>query len=365
MTKLKVGILTFHRCINYGSYWQARSLAEGIKAFGHDVEILDHYSGSVNISEWKCALQPTLPTPVPSADKKLYRQKVEKFFQAFEKLPLSRPFPLDNPRQMDDYNIVITGSDEVWNLFHPWYKNYSTFFFGDELRADKLISYAASFGNYSAWWGLEQYWSKKLYQFSSISVRDENARALVHHTTGIQPAVVLDPCLQFTSDAKKLKSNTDKKAVIVYGHNFSHSFIKKMQKWAKKAGRKLVSIGYRNDWADEQWLTAGPEDFELAMLNAEAIVTNFFHGCVFALRNEKPFACETSEYRSIKVPDLLNQTGSENHLINEFTKDAEINKMLSDPLNSNILQNIKDLRKNSTDFLIHALGNKEEYARLD
>ena len=25
------GVLTFHRCINYGSYWQARCLMEGLR----------------------------------------------------------------------------------------------------------------------------------------------------------------------------------------------------------------------------------------------------------------------------------------------------------------------------------------------
>jgi hypothetical protein len=27
----RVGVLTFHRCINYGSYWQARCLVEGLR----------------------------------------------------------------------------------------------------------------------------------------------------------------------------------------------------------------------------------------------------------------------------------------------------------------------------------------------
>ena len=31
--------------------------------------------------------------------------------------------------------------------------------------------------------------------------------------------------------------------------------------WARAAGLRLVSFGYRNDWADAQWLDAGPEDF--------------------------------------------------------------------------------------------------------
>ena len=31
---MKIGVLTFHRCINYGSYWQARSLVEGLRSRG-------------------------------------------------------------------------------------------------------------------------------------------------------------------------------------------------------------------------------------------------------------------------------------------------------------------------------------------
>ena len=32
---MKVGVLTFHRCINFGSYWQARCLVEGLRSRGH------------------------------------------------------------------------------------------------------------------------------------------------------------------------------------------------------------------------------------------------------------------------------------------------------------------------------------------
>lgn len=68
----RIGILTFHRCINYASYWQARCLAEGIRARGHEVEILDPDSRRVSLAEWKCALRPVLPTPVPKRDRLLY-----------------------------------------------------------------------------------------------------------------------------------------------------------------------------------------------------------------------------------------------------------------------------------------------------
>ena len=44
----------------------------------------------------------------------------------------------------------------------------------------------------------------------------------------------------------------------------------------------LVSLGYDNDWADEQRIAEGPEAFARAMGAARAVVTNFFHGCVFS-----------------------------------------------------------------------------------
>ena len=59
----KIGVLTFHRCINYGSYWQARCLVEGLRAAGHDAILLDHVSERVNRAEWRCALSPHLPAP--------------------------------------------------------------------------------------------------------------------------------------------------------------------------------------------------------------------------------------------------------------------------------------------------------------
>src|SRR4051794_6038384 len=68
----RIGVLTYHRCINYGSYWQARCLAEGLRARGHDAVLLDHHCAWATRAEWRCALQPLLPARGPSADLALY-----------------------------------------------------------------------------------------------------------------------------------------------------------------------------------------------------------------------------------------------------------------------------------------------------
>ena len=86
---LRVGVLTFHRCINYGSYWQARCLVEGLRARGHDAVLLDHHDDAVARAEWRCAFQPSLPERSRIEDLPRYKEKGRKFLAAFDALPQS------------------------------------------------------------------------------------------------------------------------------------------------------------------------------------------------------------------------------------------------------------------------------------
>lgn len=359
MTGLKTGVLTFHRCINYGSYWQARCLAEGLQLRGHNATILDHHSSRVNRAEWRCAFQPVLPTPVPASDYPLYKEKIRRFFQAFEGLPLSKPFPLMQPQEMDDYDVVVVGSDEVWNLFHPWYSN-CPLFYGEGLKTQRLVSYAASFGNHPADWRLDAEWAEKLFRFDAISVRDENSRQHIQNVLQFDPELVLDPCLQFDiADEEVEMIALPERYLAVYGHNFSDSFQAQVRQYARARKLPLISIGYHNDWADEQWLTAGPLEFAGFLKNAGAVATNFFHGCVFALRNAKPFVCETSSYRSFKVQGLMETIGGEAHLVTEETPAAVYRQRLEEPLAKTILENIHRLRQHSAAYLDRALDAQQ------
>ena len=182
----KIGVLTFHRCINYGSYWQARCLVEGLRSRGFDAELLDHHSDDVERAELRCAFQPKLPERSPRSDLRSYGAKARLFHDAFRRLPLSRRFSLHQPEQAGSYDAIVVGSDEVWNFRHPWYGS-KPIFFGDGLKADRLVSYAASFGNHSAWHGIHGEWAAKLDNFSAISVRDENSSQLVREGIGAEP----------------------------------------------------------------------------------------------------------------------------------------------------------------------------------
>ncbi len=352
---LKIGVLTFHRCINYGSYWQARCLVEGLRSRGYNATILDHDSRRVNLKEWKCAYRPVLPTSVPESDYKLYRKKIEQFFKAFEILPLSARFNVEDPCTMaEDYDLIVVGSDEVWNLSHPWYGRHPIFY-GEGLPARHIISYAASFGNYHSASGLEHDWAQRLSNFDAISVRDYNSQYLVREAIDLPVPVVLDPCLQFPLPVDDTSIKPQPPYMAVYGHNFSQAFIEKIRHWSRYHNKRLISIGYRNDWADEQWIDAGPLQFIEFVRNADAVATNFFHGCVFALRLAKPFVCEVSPYRSNKIQDLLAKAGATDHLMGDESPQNLFSNRLNRPLQDAIRNRIDRLRISSDDFLTNAV----------
>jgi hypothetical protein len=352
----RIGVLTFHRCINQGSYWQARCLVDGLAARGHDVQLLDHSSRRVDVKEWRCALRPTMPTPVPREDRPRYRVKTRSFLDAIEQLPMSTPFPLENAEVVEDYDVIVVGSDEVWNLCHPFYGGYSVFF-GHGLRAPRLVSYAASCGSYHATWGMSQFHADLLDRFDAISVRDDNSRWLVDGVLGQgRSTVVLDPCLQYEPRAEGEWRGTDKPFAVVYGHNFSDTFAREVRRWATTRRIRLVSVSYRNDWADEQWLEAGPHDFAQAISRATAVATNFFHGCVFSLAHGKPFVCESSPYRFNKVDNLMTLLGAQAHRVDDTTAPTASHARLDEPLADHIRAAIAELRTTSEAYLDRALA---------
>ena len=351
----RIGVLTFHKCINYGSYWQARCLVEGLRALGHDAELLDHDCKCVRRAEAKCALQPKLPEKTAARELPKYRTKTRKFIDAVARLPLSRRFSLHEPEAAGEYDTIVVGSDEVWNFRHPWYGS-KPIFFGDGLKADRFVAYAASFGNHSAWDGMHPSWARKLERFSAISVRDENSWHLVRGGTGRESNIVLDPCLQFPEVAKAEPTRTSGRYALVYGHNFPEWLKPVVRKWAERRGKKLVSLGYSNDFADEQRIEVGPTDFTRLMAGADAVVTNFFHGCVFALLNGKPWTSAPSDYRSIKIPDLANILGAQHRLIDEETRERDFAELMETPVRPEVVGRIDDYRARSAAYLDAALA---------
>lgn len=348
----RIGVLTFHRCVNYGSYWQARALVEGLQRDGRDVVLLDHHSRSAERAEARNAFQPVRPVRTARSDYPALAAKARSFAQAISSLPLSRPFPLEEPEAMDRQDVVVVGSDEVWNLSHPWYAAKHAFF-GDGLKAERVIAYAASFGCHDAIHALDACWAERLRRFQALSVRDENSLRILRLGLGRETPLALDPCLQYPQFCRR--AGAAEKIALVYGHGFPPAFVAHVRDWARTRSLRLVSIGYRNDWADTQHLSAGPEDFAQAVGAARAVITTYFHGCVFALLNDKPFACTLTHYRRHKIDSLVQSLAAQDRLLCAEATQAELEQALDDPPSDETKRRIARLRAQSADFLDNAL----------
>lgn len=348
-----VGVLTFHASINYGSYWQARCLVEGLAARGRHVTLLDHRSAAVRSAELRSAFQPELPRRTPRRHFPALGRKLRAFAQAVADLPRSAPFPLDRPDLAPAFDTIVVGSDEVWNFSHPWY-SAKPLFFGEGLRG-RLVAYAASFGGHDASHGLDAGWTARLARFDAISVRDANSREMAAAALGREPPLVLDPCLQFPDVLPPAPADPGD-YLLLYGHGLPDWFAAGVRVQARAMGLRIVTIGYPHPIADEDRSDAGPIEYATLMAGARAVATSFFHGAVFALHYGRPFVAATSPYRRLKLEGLTRSLDTPHRLIGPHTAPARVRALLETPVEPAAWARIAEGRTRSTTFLDGALG---------
>ena len=119
--------------------------------------------------------------------------------------------------------------------------------------------------------------------------------------------------------------------------------------------QQRMASRHSNEWADEQRIETGPEEFAGLMAASAAVATNFFHGCVFSLLNRRPFASCLSDYRSNKILDLTRLVGADAHVVKEATPYRDYDRLLDQPLAPSIFEKIEHLRYSSSRYLDNVL----------
>ena len=211
---MKVGILSMQRIVNYGSFLQSYGLMKIVEGLGHEVEFVDFQIEKpiLNTSKEKrnyireltrnkiiefISSKPKIINLMPN-DKKEIFENIWKYKNDF--LPLIR---VGNEYNLNPkVDVLIVGSDEVFNLFQKSARvGYSLELYGKNNNANKLISYAASFGNTTIEKiidsGKLEEVSENLQRFDSISVRDNNSGNNIKKLTNIEPNYNFDPVLMY------------------------------------------------------------------------------------------------------------------------------------------------------------------------
>ena len=350
----KIAIITTHHVPNYGNKLQNYALQTLLKRLGHDVEVINDVRLWPDMNSWWAQRKNILHCIIP------YRQlpyhiKYTKFFLwsrnhiCYSK---TKVHSVENLSYLaDKYDLFVVGADQIWN---PEWKMFSNELgFATFARKEQKIAYAPSLGvskipkeritEYIQW----------LKDWKALSCREDEGAALLKELTGKEVPVVLDPTLLFTRhewDEIVPKRLVEEKYLLVYSVlPMRNEFRKYIEEFAQKSNLRVISL------SEGKYSACGPTEFISLIKHASHLITDSFHGSVFAIHyhvhltiiNPAVLTGDTDKTSSLKT--LFREIGKSNadfsHLFNEF---IDFNWEKVDLL-------LSKEREKSMDYLINAI----------
>lgn len=228
-----------------------------------------------------------------------------------------------------EYDAAIVGSDQTWRpLYSPDIYNFFLDFIPD--GKVKKIAYATSFGVDT--WDFSETQTRKCAllakSFSFVGVREASGVHLCLTHLGIDAHHVLDPTLLLRSeDYDRLldtEINADQSGRGLYTYLLDATTSKRefVEKSARTLGLRVCSnqapnsIHHWNGGPLKNYIMPKVTDWLSGFKNSEFIITDSFHGMVFAIIFRKPFVViSNAERGSARFLSLLNQLGATKHLV--------------------------------------------------
>ena len=358
---MKIGILSMQEVKNYGSFLQAFSLKKNIETLGHECDFINIIPGA-QIGKFKQRRFHNIRLLVERlwGWDWLKRLKAIYLFQTRFKKEFLPFLGVKSGDTSGFHDIVVIGSDEVFNCAQKTWFGFTPQLYGDDINARKVISYAASFGATTIEklneLGIENDIGKMLeYNFSKVSVRDENSRFVVKELTGREPVINVDPVLiyDYTPYMPKYKMGTNYMIVYSYpGRISDENEVIAIQRFARKKGLRLLSIGHYFSWCDD---VVVPTPFEVLawFRDASYIVTDTFHGSVFSIKYNKQFCTIVREMNNQKLTYLLEQFGLVSRIVTDMKK---LEDLMDSPISwLPVNEKIEEEEKRSLEYLAEEL----------
>lgn len=344
----KVCIVTLHGANNVGAFLQAYSLQRTITGMG-DYDVC--FAKFPRTVEQKGKLRKVLSYIKKGELKKLmFKKKTAKVYSDIRtKLKIAK----DEITEQPAYDIVVVGSDEVWNLYSKSFVHYPQYF-GKKLNAPKVISYAPSANICQA--DEVRNAGYTFDEFAYISVRDTNTSRMVEEISGKTPQIVCDPTV-LLGDFYEEFSETyvdEKDYILVYSYGLPQETVQEIKKLARKKKKKLISVGTYNDWCDKN-IVVNPFEFLAWLDKSDFVIAATFHGTVLSTLLGKSLAVYPGKQH--KTMCYIEQIGIKNRIM---TGDASLEEIYDTPMDyQKINETIKEFRNTSLDFLKKALEDEE------
>lgn len=351
---MKIGILTQHFLLNYGGIIQNFALQQVLLKLGHDPLTFEHDTCYSRTRWFLRSAKHVLKNHslkgllvYPTYQGRIGNKNFIKFVLKNIRSVTVNDFTPDLTQKygLDAY---VVGSDQVWRpAFNlgPRLGNMFLDFAGDDV---KKISYAASFGckEWEYTEEQERMCGKLAKRFDAISVREASGVDLCKEHFGVDATLVLDPTLLLNKeDYGKVCHDVPKKEkhIFVYSLVVSEGVLAVAEKVAeamglsiivKQAGRKVKKEDTIEDWFAE-------------FRDADYVVTDSFHGMVFSIIFNKPFAIVMNPSGgNDRYISLLSQLGLMDRIVKDGTlpSDSAIDWQ-------KVNTQLDSLRKTSLEFL--------------
>lgn len=343
--RMRIGILTLPLHTNYGGILQAYALQTVLERMGHQVVVFDTPN--------KMPLPPLWKIPLTFAKRlflksmgRIDRIFIEKYNNQIRPVIAKEIQPFVDERihrkvltnfstlEAHEFDAIVVGSDQIWRsiyfvplwLWQKMEKAYLSFTKGWNI---KRISYAASFGTDKWEYNEEQTLHSKeaLQMFDAVSVREENGVKLCKQYFEVDAIHVLDPTMLLDANDyielfKQKQTPKSRGNLLNYVLDETDEIKNLIQKVASE--NKMIPFAVNNPYENDdtkplnQRIKPSVETWLRGFYDADFVITDSFHACVFSIIFKKQFIVVGNKERGMaRFASLLKMFGLEERLVDE------------------------------------------------
>ncbi|MCH8540771.1 MAG: polysaccharide pyruvyl transferase family protein [Opitutales bacterium] len=308
---MKIGILTFHAVPNFGAALQALALQSFLQSEGHEPFIIDYRpaylttGGPFRFPKSKEDLRANLIKAYQKVNTlRVYTNSAKKqqlhlfseFHQSHLNLSKTSYRTIDelrkNPPKADAY---ICGSDQIWNPPVQHGVDPACFLdFGP--NTVPKFSYSASFGSATIDQRFLPDIETLVKNLDAVSVREQSGTAILDQISTQPVEVVPDPTFLCDWDKiQKPRVSSDSETVFSYFLRSGEGVYDFQKNLSDQSGLTVLEpVNLLQRWKSYSKKTPiAPLGFLAEMKKARWVITNSFHGTVFAILLRKPFLTAT------------------------------------------------------------------------
>lgn len=339
---MRIGILTLPLHTNYGGILQAYALQTVLERMGHEVVVFDTPNKKSLPPLWKipfCFAKRAVKKCLGQTDrifiehylnktKPVIAQNIQPFIDERIHRRVIASFKQLNS---NDYDVIVVGSDQVWRViyFSMWlWQGVENAYLDFAQNWDiKRIAYAASFGTDKWEYTEEQTLKCKqlLQKFDAVSVREDNGVKLCKQYFDVDALQMLDPTIlleasdyiELFNQKHTLKS---KGTLLNYVLDETVELKNLIQKVA--SDKNMIPFAVNNPYEEDetkplnQRIKPSVETWLRGFYDADFVITDSFHACVFSIIFKKQFIVVGNKERGLaRFESLLKMFGLEDRLV--------------------------------------------------